>query len=601
MIFKTEDVVRDEAKEIIGLGKSSQDGVFQGTGQVTTFKQLGFECDKNNKKPDGWYFPKYKTDVAIVLEAKNSKENLNNFIDDIKDYIDIVSTKYKRTVGILYNGYEQKVFLKSNKKNDIIELNIELERLQNKDYYIELFETNKINKSQIYALTRSINDSLHFNFGVKNLYHRMIFTACALVAERYDAKLDDVKDRGYGFFHGAIRSTLAKSFEDAITQNRKVELLLEVYDEIKMNVIEDQTVINDFIDSIVEISDNINSNFWNGEDVMSIFFNEFNRYKKKSESGQVFTPDHITSFMYRLIDVDKNDRVLDAACGSGAFLVKAMCNMMQETGGVNTNQAKEIKQHQLFGIEFDREIFALACANMLIHKDGKTNIEHLDARSATAASWIESKGITKVLMNPPFENKHGCIDIVSNVLDSVQKDVICAFILPDKKLEKVKKAKKILEKHRLLKIIKLPENIFNEGVTTSIFVFKAKVPQKGAQIFSCFISDDGLHTIKNQGRHDIKDTWAEKEDDWIDVIIKQAGDSTIRWLDPKQNLSYQFDEEPLFLCKDDFVATVTDRVVYENKLDIKELSEAISKKVIYTSEIKETTNSILIKVNHEIR
>ena len=40
-------------------------------------------------------------------------------------------------------------------------------------------------------------------------------------------------------------------------------------------------------------------------------FYEFNQYKKKSESGQVFTPDHITSFMYRLIDVDKNDRVLE--------------------------------------------------------------------------------------------------------------------------------------------------------------------------------------------------------------------------------------------------------------------------------------------------
>ena len=41
-----------------------------------------------------------------------------------------------------------------------------------------------------------------------------------------------------------------------------------------------------------------------------------------------FTPDHITSFMYRLIDVDQNDRILDAACGSGAFLVKSMCNMI---------------------------------------------------------------------------------------------------------------------------------------------------------------------------------------------------------------------------------------------------------------------------------
>lgn len=53
-----------------------------------------------------------------------------------------------------------------------------------------------------------------------------------------------------------------------------------------------------------------------------------------------------------------------------------------------------------FGIEFDREIYALACANMLIHKDGKTNLEQMDARTETAGNWIKKQKITKVLMNP---------------------------------------------------------------------------------------------------------------------------------------------------------------------------------------------------------
>ena len=66
---------------------------------------------------------------------------------------------------------------------------------------------------------------------------------------------------------------------------------------------------------------------------MGIFFNEFNRYRKKKEMGQILTPDHVTSFMYRLINVNQDDRVLDAACGTGAFIVKAMCNMMRDAGG----------------------------------------------------------------------------------------------------------------------------------------------------------------------------------------------------------------------------------------------------------------------------
>ena len=99
-----------------------------------------------------------------------------------------------------------------------------------------------------------------------------------------------------------------------------------------------------------------------------------------------------------------NDEVAtDATCGSGGFLVKAMANMIREAGGMQTDTAAEIKSNHLFGIEFDREIYALACANMLIHKDGKTNLEQMDARTESACEWMKSKPITKVLMNPPYE------------------------------------------------------------------------------------------------------------------------------------------------------------------------------------------------------
>ena len=76
-----------------------------------------------------------------------------------------------------------------------------------------------------------------------------------------------------------------------------------------MNTTDNQKAINDFIDWVVEISECVNSNEWRGEDVMGIFFNEFNRYKKKSEAGQVFTPEHITDFMYKILDANMDDCV----------------------------------------------------------------------------------------------------------------------------------------------------------------------------------------------------------------------------------------------------------------------------------------------------
>lgn len=420
----------------------------------------------------------------------------------------------------------------------------------------------------------------------------MIFTACALVGKRYGAFL--VAGMDFTLMKNSILSTLSKSLEADRKQNLKLDTLIEVYAEIKMNNSTNQDAIDSFIEWVSEISDCVNSDYWNGEDVMGIFFNEFNRYKKKSESGQVFTPDHITSFMYRLINVNKNDRVLDAACGSGAFLVKSMCNMIKEAGGAKTKKAEEIKRAQLFGIEFDREIFALACANMLIHKDGKTNLEQLDSRTREACDWIKSKAITKVLMNPPFESKYGCLTIVDNVLKNVPEHTKCAFILPDKKLEKDKKGSKLLEHSTLEKIIKLPEKVFSEGVTTSIFIFEAGVPQAGKEIFACYIEDDGLETVKNQGRQDVRDRWQAIEDEWIEIIRRQSGSDTIQWLKPSEHLSFQMPEREFEISDEDFTKTMMDYLMFKEGIDVKTFSEALLARVLYDSDVVSANDSISI-------
>lgn len=591
MNFLTEDIVREQAGKTLKL--TNEKDTKAGVGQLTTFNQLGIKSKGKDKKPDGWYLPKDKSAIAIIIETKNSNEDIckEKWIDEVKQNCQILmNAGYMHVIGLLHNGYKTLGF-KNNIPVDIPN------ELQEKNFYFKLFTDESIDKELIYTLTARINNCLHSEFGIKNLYHRMIFTACALVAKRYGATLTN--GMNYSTFHTSIHSTLAKSLEDSRNQNQKLDLLLEVYSEIKMNNNENQEAINNFIQWVSEISDCINSNKWRGEDVMGIFFNEFNRYKRKSEAGQIFTPDHITSFMYRLININQNDYVGDFTCGSGAFLVKAMSNMMEETGGVDTNKAKEIKKNHLYGIEFDREIFALACANMLIHKDGKTNLEQFDTRTQSACEWIKSKPITKVLMNPPYENKYGCIDIVKNVLSSVKKGTDCAFILPDKKLEKVstKKVKDILENNKLKMIIKLPESLFfNVGVTTSIFVFKSGEPQNDEEIFGCYIEDDGLETVKNQGRHDVKNKWQEIENYWIESIRKFRDKkyNTAQWIKPKEHLSYQMPEKPFEIFEEDFVKTAMDYLMFEKNIDVKEFNEKILNLCLYSSEINENDSQISI-------
>ena len=211
--YRTEDEVRDSAKIILGFNHKEQK-IKQGTGQITTFNQLGFKGI--NDKPDGWYLPDDHNSVAIILETKSEIEDisLQKWVDELAKNCNIVATKYKQVVGILYNGIAIRVFKNNEEVKDISSV------LQDKHYYIALFSKNAIDKQRIYTLTKKINDCLHTEFGIKNLYHRMIFTACALVAKRYEAIL--IKGMDFSLMKNSILSTLGKSLEESKKQNLKL-------------------------------------------------------------------------------------------------------------------------------------------------------------------------------------------------------------------------------------------------------------------------------------------------------------------------------------------------------------------------------------------
>ena len=575
----TEDKVRNEAAKILEL-----EGEFAGTGQITTFNQLGFgDHVLKNHKPDGWYLPA-DLSVAIILETKSEKEDVNHqaWIDELLKNCSVVMTRYRNVIGILWNGRETNVFINGDRIDEVSG-----KTLESKEFYLDLVHDRDLDKNAIYTVTQRINNNLHFKFGMTDLQDRMIFTACALVVQSRDPQaLISVKSAGYDTIHDHISRKLRDAINEDQSRRRndKLHILVEEYAAVRMSITENQTAIAEFIDDVIEIGDMINSRHWRGEDVMGIFFNEFSRYKKKSDAGQVFTPDHITSLMYRLIGVGQDDHVLDATCGSGAFLVRAMSNMIKEAGGVATEKAKMIKSEQLFGIELYRKVYALACANMLIHKDGKTNLRQMDAQSEDAGAFIRESNITKVLMNPPYERKYGCMKIVANVLENVPRGTKAAFILPNTKLDK-DGGKKLLKNHTLHTIVKLPDKTFNNvSVETSIFIFEAGIAHPDhKKIAGYFIPEDGLETVKNQGRHDVNGLWQDFEDYWVAAIEngedERYGSRIL--IDPKGQLSYPEPEVPFELNMEDFMKVAMDYCIFETGMDASWLKETIVVNSLY--------------------
>lgn len=89
MTLRTEDQVRDYAREVLGFNEV-EENINQGTGQITTFNQLGFKGYSD--KPDSWYLPKNMNDVAIILETKSEERDISKqiFIDELMKNIDII-------------------------------------------------------------------------------------------------------------------------------------------------------------------------------------------------------------------------------------------------------------------------------------------------------------------------------------------------------------------------------------------------------------------------------------------------------------------------------------------------------------------------------
>ena len=337
---------------------------------------------------------------------------------------------------------------------------------------------------------------------------------------------------------------------------------------------------------------------WGGDMIISEkMFNSFNN-PTQTRGGIVNNPDFKwpNGIVYYKFDsaISKTTK---------EHIQQAMDEWKQSTSKIITfTERTSQKNYIKFINEFDREIFALACANMLIHKDGKTNLEQLDTRTDEACEWIKDKKITKVLMNPPYERKYGCLKIVDNVLKSVPIGTKCAFILPDKKLEKdyidKKYGNKLLKNNTLTTIIKLPENLFfGVGVTTSIFVFEAGKPQNMRNIIGYYIEEDGLETVKNQGRQDIKERWQEKEDYWIGAI-RDGEDSiygTRQIINPLEHISYQMPTAPFEIFEEDFVKTMMDYEMFQRGIDVKDFNEKVMKSVLYSSTINENSDTVIIE------
>lgn len=284
-----------------------------------------------------------------------------------------------------------------------------------------------------------------------------------------------------------------------------------------------------------------------GQDLLNLFFTTFNKYVGKSDKNQAFTPDHICDFMSKAVGVNKNSRILDPCCGSGAFLVRAMTQAMDDC---DTEEERDnVKKNQIFGIEYEEGAFGLASTNMLIHGDGNSNV--VQDSMFRRADWIGENNINIVLMNPPYNATRKCCDpdytgnwdskkkedpsrglhFVEWVARHVPSTCKMAVLLPMQAAighsGDIKEFKKrMLDSYTLDAVFSLPTEMFYPGAAAvaccMIFDLSGRHEKSDRDTFFGYFKDDKFIKRKGLGRIEMTDLagnslWSSTEEMWLNL------------------------------------------------------------------------------------
>ncbi len=315
------------------------------------------------------------------------------------------------------------------------------------------------------------------------------------------------------------------------------------------------------------------------EDFIGRFYGEFMSYSGGDGQtlGIILTPRHICDLMCDLVDVTADDVILDPTCGTAGFLISAMHKMLSLAD--SEQQRKDIKKKQLHGIEIQSNMFAVAAANMILRRDGNSNLECSDFLKKNPAK-VQMKGATVGLMNPPYSQGTKAdpeqyeLSFIEHLLDSLTEGARAAVIVPQSSMTGKTKDEQnfkesIMKKHTLEGVITCNTNTFyGVGTNPVIAIFTAHEPHDKNHVCKFIdFQDDGYEvrphiglvegdSAKDKKQH-LLDVWNNKAEAPSKFCVESTVEASDEWL---HSFYYFNDEIP---TDSDFEKTVGDYLTFE--------------------------------------
>lgn len=150
-----------------------------------------------------------------------------------------------------------------------------------------------------------------------------------------------------------------------------------------------------------------------GADAVSSAFQVFRRANLKAGEGQYFTPRRVIESAVRIMEITRQDKIIDPACGTGGFLIEAYRSLSSRSTGSNAQADATYAHKQIWGVDKDGINVKLARAIMIILGDGSSNIHVGDSlrqhRWKSAYPHLQQPltdgSFAAVITNPPFGQK----------------------------------------------------------------------------------------------------------------------------------------------------------------------------------------------------
>jgi type I restriction enzyme M protein len=259
----------------------------------------------------------------------------------------------------------------------------------------------------------------------------------------------------------------------------------------------------------------------------------------QGDAGQFRTPRHIIDFIVKVVDPQKNETVLDPACGTAGFLISSFKHIMaRNTGAIDAPGADARSSSRLrrgvdaastsrpgdrltadergrlmtnfCGYDISPDMVRLSRVNLYLHGFANPRIHEYDTLTSEER-WDERYDV--IMANPPFMTPKGGIRphnrfsikakrsevlFVDYIAEHLNPAGRAGVIVPEgiifQSQNAYKALRRMLVENYLWAVVSLPAGVFNpySGVKTSILFLDRTLTKRTEEIMFVKVENDGF-------------------------------------------------------------------------------------------------------------